>query len=224
MSMQRLLVVEGEEDKKFFEAVFRSMGRADQVDIRHHPSGKSNAILVFGARLDLLTRASKARVGLAIDADDPALNASDGFPNTRQSVNHQLQQRSFNALAMGAGTTGFLAAANHLSDVIAGLWVMPDNHANGYLEDFANSVAALSEQDQKSFASTVSTSVLSGSHGGPKFAFKAHHLPKATVGTWLAWSDPPRMNLGTAVSRGLLDLQHPAFLSLIAWLNLLYFS
>ena len=222
--MHRLLIVEGEEDKKFFEAVLRAMSHADQVEIRHHPSGKANAILVFGARLDLLTRASKARVGLAVDADDPVLNASDGFVNTQKSVNQQLQQRRFNGLVVGAGTSGFLSRTNQGSDVLTGLWVMPDNGSNGYLEDFANSVVAPSEQGRHSFAFKQSRAVLNASHGGPNFAFKAHHLPKAAVGTWLAWSDPPRMNLGTAVSRGLLDIQHTKFQSLIAWLNLLYFS
>jgi hypothetical protein len=224
VALVRLLVVEGEEDKKFFEAVFRSIGKADQVVIRHRPSGKSNAISLFGANLDLLNLASKARIGLVVDADDPALNASDGFPNTRQTVNLQLQQRSFNSFATGAGTTGLIATANHLDHVVTGMWVMPDNNANGYLEDFANTVVASSEQAQQAFALGQSRAVLTGSHGGPTFAFKAHHLPKAAVGTWLAWSDPPRMNLGTAVSRGLLDVQHPAFCSLIAWLNLLYFE
>lgn len=224
MAMQRLLIVEGEEDRKFFEAVFRVTGHAEQVDIRHHPSGKSNAIQLFGARLELLTKASTARIGLAIDADDPALNASDGFVNTHSAVNQQLQQHRFNALARGAGTTGFVSKANHNSAVLAGLWVMPDNMSNGYLEDFANSVVAANERDRQSFAWKEAKSVLDKAHGGPNFSFKAHHLAKAAVGTWLAWSDPPRMNLGTAVSRGLLDTQDAKFQSLIAWLSLLYFS
>jgi hypothetical protein len=222
--MERLLIVEGEEDKKFFEAVFRAIGRADEVAIRHHPSGKANAISVFGASLDRLTRASKASVGLVVDADDPVLNATDGFLNTRRLVNQQLQQRLFSALTQGVGTSGLLATAPQFGAVRAGLWVMPDNKSNGYLEDFANAVVAQGEKDRQAFAATISTSVANGAHGGPTYTFKAHHLPKATIGTWLAWSDPPRMNLGTAVSRGLLDIEHPRFQSLIAWLNLLYFS
>lgn len=222
--MQRLLIVEGEEDKKFFEAVFRAMERPDEVIIRHHPSGKSNAILVFGSTLDLLTRASKARVGLAVDADDPALNASDGFSNTKKSVNEQLQQRRFNGLVLGGSTSGLVSKTNQNSDILTGLWVMPNNASNGYLEDFATSVVAPNERVRYSFASETCKSVLNGLQGGPTFAFKPHHLPKAAIGTWLAWSDPPRMNLGTAVSRGLLDIKHIQFQSLIAWLTLLYFS
>jgi hypothetical protein len=221
--MERLLIVEGEEDKKFFEAVFRAMDRADEVAIRHHPSGKSNAISLFGAALERLTRASNASVGLVVDADDPALNATDGFLSTRRLVNKQLQLRHFAALTPGPGTSGLLAHAPQFGAVRAGLWVMPDNHSNGYLEDFANAVVAHSEKPRQTFASAISASVSNGGHGGPAYAFKAHHLSKATIGTWLAWSDPPRMNLGTAVSRGLLDVEHARFQSLIAWLNLLYF-
>ncbi len=222
--MRRLLIVEGEEDKKFFEAVFRAMGHPDKVEILHHPSGKSNAILVFGATLDLFTRASKARVGLAVDADDPTLNPSDGFSNTRKSVNEELQQRSFNGLVLGGNTSGLVSISNKSSDILAGLWVMPNNASNGYLEDFATSVVAPNERGRYSFASETCKSVLNGLLSGPNFAFKPHHFPKAAVGTWLAWSDPPRMNLGTAVSRGLLDIKHNQFQSLIVWLTLLYFS
>lgn len=221
--MQRILIVEGEEDRKFFEAVLRSMGHADEVNIRHQPSGKSNAIAVFAARLDLLTKSSNDRIGLAIDADAPTLNTSDGFTNTQRLVNEQLQNRRFGALTVAPGTSGSLARSNHLSDVCVGLWVMPDNRADGYLEDFANAVVAAPERSRHQFASNLSRAISEGSHEGPPFAFKPHHLPKATVGAWLAWSDPPRMNLGTAVSRGLLDMHHPMFCSLVAWLTLLYF-
>lgn len=222
--MQRLLIVEGEEDKKFFEAVFRVMGHPEEIEIRFHPSGKSNAIQVFGARLDLVTQATKARIGLAIDADDPRLNASDGFANTHKAVNQQLQQRHFNALAIGTGTSGFLSKGNRYADVLTGLWVMPNNSANGYLEDFANSTVAASERDRQSYALKVTESVMRDTHGGPSFEIKEHHLAKAVVGTWFAWSDPPRMNLGTAVSRGLVNIRDPKFQPLIAWLNLLYFT
>jgi hypothetical protein len=222
--MQRLLIVEGEEDKKFFEAVLRVSGHPEMVDIHFHPSGKSNAIQVFAAKLELLTRASRARVGLAIDADDPDLNASDGFANTQKAVNQHLIARGFNALVTGAGTTGFLSRANSRPDLLTGLWVMPDNGSNGYLEDFARSVVATSEADRALYALNSTKSILENSHGGPRFSFKAHHLPKASIGAWLAWSDPPRMNLGTAVSRGLLDIQAAKFQPLISWLNLLYFS
>ncbi len=221
--MQRLLIVEGEEDRKFFEAVFRSIGQIGKVEIRHHPSGKSNAIQTFGARLDLLTRASKDRIGLAVDADDPHLNASDGFENTLSSVNQQLHRLQFSPLTQGQGTSGFISKSSAFATSVAGLWVMPDNSSNGYLEDFASSVAVAAERDRALFAWGSAESVLNNAHGGPPFSFKTHHLVKAGIGTWFAWSDPPRMNLGTAVSRGLLDLNHTNFQALKAWINLLYF-
>ena len=157
--MQRILIVEGEEDRKFFEAVLRSMGHADEVNIRHQPSGKSNAIAVFAARLDLLTKSSNDRIGLAIDADAPTLNTSDGFTNTQRLVNEQLQNRRFGALTVAPGTSGSLARSNHLSDVCVGLWVMPDNRADGYLEDFANAVVAAPERSRHQFASNLSRSL-----------------------------------------------------------------
>jgi hypothetical protein len=220
--MDCLLIVEGEEDKTFFYFVLQALGMDKQVDIRHDKSGKSNALNTFGAKLQQLTPASKSRIGLVVDADQYAVNPDGGFASSRTAINEKLQAGSFNALAQAAQTSGFIAQANGKPHVRAGAWVMPDNGSDGYLEHFASRVVSTGEEDRLRFAAGQAKAVGEGRHGGPAFAFKPHHLCKAEIGTWLAWSQRPRISLGVAVREGLLDLQHPQFQNLTTWLKTLY--
>jgi hypothetical protein len=221
--MDRLLIVEGEEDEKFFSTVCRGIGYGVQVQVRiNQTRGKQKAIDTFASTLKSLSVASDSRVGLVVDADQQAINSSDGFANTRTAINGHLTSLSFKALAQASGTSGFLADANAKPKVKVGAWIMPDNRSDGYLEHFVSQVVAAAEADRYRFAADLASRVADGKHNGPPFNFKPHHRPKAELGTWLAWSDPPRMSLGAVASAGLLDQQHAQFQELMQWLRLLY--
>lgn len=222
--MDRLLIVEGEEDQKFFDTVCRQIGDGVQVKVRvRGERGKQKAIEAFGSALTALTSASKDRVGLVVDADWPHINASDGFDNTRSAINEALQARSFTALSQLPGTSGFRSAANGRPNVTVGAWIMPDNKSGGCLEDFVAQVVGAAQHDRFRFAADWASRVADGQHGGPAFDFKRHHLSKAQMGTWLAWSDPPRMSLGAVASaETMLDPQQAVFQELILWLRHLY--
>lgn len=223
--MERLLIVEGEEDEKFFSTICREVAAGVQVKVHvqvKEKRGKPKAIETFGDQLAILSAASDARVGIVVDADQQALNATDGFANTRKTINARLMAVAFNPLTVGSGTSGLLATSNSRPRVKVGAWIMPDNKSDGYLEQFVSQVIAPTESDRFRFAAGTADKVAEGQHGGPAFSFKKHHLPKAELGTWLAWSDPPRMSLGAVASSGMLDQQKPPFLDLMQWLRLLY--
>jgi hypothetical protein len=223
--MERVLIVEGEEDEKFFKTICREIGAGVQVNVRvqvQEKRGKPKAIETFGDQLAILSAASDARVGLVVDADQQAVNATDGFVNTRATINERLAAGSFNPLTHVSGTSGLLSTSNSRPRVKLGAWIMPDNKSDGYLEHFISHVIADAESDRHQFAAATARKVADGQHGGPTFSFRKHHLPKAELGTWLAWSDPPRMSLGAVASAGMLDRQKPPFQDLMQWLRLLY--
>lgn len=222
--MERLLIVEGEEDQKFFSTICREeIGAGVHVTVHvHEKRGKQKAIETFGDRLAMLSSASHLRVGLVVDADRQAINATDGFANTRKATNDRLAAAAFNPLTSGNGTSGLLATSNSRPRVKVGAWIMPDNKSDGYLEHFILKVVSDDERERFQFAAATAGKVGEQKHGGPAFPFKGHHLPKAELGTWLAWSDPPRMSLGAAASAGMLDRQQPLFQELRQWLRLLY--
>lgn len=230
MGTDRLLYVEGEEDQQFFASVFRKIGMDDMADLteRHrkihcNPSGKGNAINSFGSVLAQLTPASDARIGLVVDADRHAANSGNGFAASLGAINTKLRSHSFEDLARSLSTTsGFFTQAADKPTVQVGVWVMPDNRSDGDLEHFAGSVVSADEAACFQYAASRAKEVGENKHGGPAFKFKAHHLSKAEVGTWLAWSDPPRKSLGAAVSKEWLNIAHPQFQNLINWLKKLY--
>lgn len=226
----RLLIVEGVEDQTFFAAVFRKLGMEDMADL--HPTtgtirisdrrrGKGPAIKLFGAAL-FGTEGTAKRVGLVVDADRQAVNPGEGFAATLSSINAELRRQTFGDLTQASPTSGFFAQSANRPHIKAGAWVMPDNCADGDLEHFAGGVVATGEVARFQYADARAREVGDRKHGGPEFAFKQHHQHKAALGTWLAWSDPPRMSLGTAVSWEWLDINHPQFQHLTTWLKTLY--
>lgn len=226
----RLLIVEGVEDQTFFAAVFRKLGMDDMANL--HPTtgtirvpaerrGKGQAIKLFGSAL-FGTEVTAKRVGLVVDADQQAVNTAEGFAATLSSINAELRRQSFGDLTQASPASGFFAQSANKPHVKAGAWVMPDNRADGDLEHFAGGVVATREAARFQYANARAREVGDKTHGGPEFAFRRHHQHKAALGTWLAWSDPPRMSLGTAVSWDWLDIKHPQFQHLTTWLTTLY--
>lgn len=219
--MEKLLIVEGEEDQKFFAAASKSLA-LDGVKIHFHPGGKDNALAAFIGRLTLATRASNLKLGLVVDADFDGVSPSGGFSATRAQINRRLAQVGFSPLTSMPATSGMVSRKAALGGVVAGVWVMPNNCDDGQIEGFLISAISPSESPRFAYASQIARAVVAGSHGGPTYDVKKHHSKKAELGTWLAWSDPPRISLGGAVSRGLVDTSGAAFSPLAIWLRALF--
>ncbi len=225
--MQRLLIVEGEEDQKFFEYVLALLeinARVTHVKVESQ-RGKDKAITTFRDALSGLLTSAKAQIGLMVDADDFHVNQDSGFQKTQSKINQVLQGENFNALNVIPNSTGYKSLRNGFKDVKAGVWIMPNNKDDGYLEHFSIKIISESEEAQFKFAHDQTKKIMDKVHQGPDFSFKDHHFEKAAIGAWLAWSDPPRMGLGLALKeKKRLDINHVEFDHLKAWLHWLYGS
>ena len=100
----------------------------------------------------------------------------------------------------------------------AGVWLMPDNQANGILEDFLAFLVPqpsdLFDHVQESVATIPPADRL----------FREVSEPKAIIHTWLAWQKEPGMPLGAAISARFLDANVSQVDVLVAWLMRLFFS
>lgn len=213
----RILVVEGEEDRKLFSALFRAHQIAD-VDIHFQPSGKGNAISTFCAVLRKQTKSSRSRVGLVVDAD-----FEDAGAGNRESV------KDINAKALKAGFGPMTAASGGGYEVRptsgysarVGVWVMPDCSGDGYTEHLLVQAVGPGEKPRFDHAKSSCDGALT-QRGDLAYPVRPNHRIKAHLGTWLAWQDPPRMSFGSAVDKGLFDPDHPGVRSLVSWLRWLY--
>lgn len=212
-----VLFVEGDEDRKLFLSISRSLNF--KVEVKYDPSGKGNAILGFIAALKLQTSASKTRIGLVVDAD--FLQHGSGFVATQALINQKLQAIDWNPLSL-TQYSGFGTTSPKVKDVQAGVWVMPDNLSDGYVENFVIQSISASQQPLANYAFQQTVIADFGGNGIPPIPTKPHHMDKAKVGTWLAWNDPPRMSLGAAHASHLLDFDAGLGGDLSDWLKWLY--
>lgn len=214
--MERLLVVEGEEDEKFFKALLRHSG-INGVAVRSNPSGKGNSINTFKASLIKQTTASKARVGVVLDADYPQF--AGGYGSTVAGINGVLSGLSWNPLTRRPGNQGHASTNAKYPGVQCGVWITPDNATDGYIEHMLLAEHVGAESARIQYAKGACAAALGSGHGFPT---QAHHVTKAELGTWLAWQDAPRMSFAIALERSLFDTTKPTFVSLVGWLRWMY--
>lgn len=103
---------------------------------------------------------------------------------------------------------GFVSEDDELP-LIIGIWIMPDNRSNGYLEHF---IAELIPEGDTlwDYAQTIVGEL-------PDRRFPAAREQKALLHTWLAWQETPGLPFGTALSSGILTPESPLAGRFIEW-------
>jgi hypothetical protein len=181
--------------------------------VKCHPSGKGNAINTFFGLIDLK---SAKNIGLVIDAD--LKTHGGGLSHTVKQVNIELNKREWDPLGHRSGG-GFHAKNTDFSRMKVGVWVMPNNTDDGYLENFLVPSIVATEGARYGHASQQTRQALATNLGFPA---KKDHLVKAEIGAWLAWQNPPRMSFAKALSGSLFDRNAAEYSSLVNWVKWLF--
>jgi hypothetical protein len=163
----------------------------------------SGSVLLVEGQL----RASDLRcLGMIVDADSPVMNrwaqVRAAFLKARYDPPVTLPTDGLVLLREGEPTVG--------------VWMMPDNRADGMLEDFA---AMLVPADDRLLprARAVVEEIPAEDR---KFA--PVHEGKAVIYTWLAWQSEPALRIGQAVARKYLDPASPLALDFVNWIRRLH--
>jgi hypothetical protein len=93
-----------------------------------------------------------------------------------------------------------------------GVWIMPDNQSQGMIESLLRCCVPQAAQPVLDHALQSLTNARA--IGAP---VKEAHLDKAHVHTWLAWQDPPGLQLHQAVIAHVLDAASPLALPFVEW-------
>jgi hypothetical protein len=226
----RLLIVEGESDRSFFEALLRRL----KLDVAIHVvvprdlsatpndptrNTKQGVIKRLDSQVRRLATGHLLALGVVIDADQPT---QGGFEATRTLVAKALALHGFDA-PVSSGQGGLLAThPDGLPPV--GLWVMPDNIHPGTLEDWIIRCRHPGETTLWQHAQQAIDTL----PGGPRFNPTTRRA-KADVATWLAWQAAPgeeRYTLVNSLSgnQPLLDETAPLFRDLCNWLRQVFSS
>ena len=216
MADSQILLVEGEQDRGFFELICRNLGLNTSVRVAQPKqlggthNTKEGVFNFLPTLLKQLADGSLARLGVVVDADTPP---NGGFPQTLTRITATVAPFNFSLPAVAAIPATGLIYGN--SDGLAdfGAWVMPDNNANGMLEDWVKQCIQPAELPLFNLAANAVAAL-----PAPR-KFGALDVSKAEVATWMAWQKKPGHGLYRAVEDGLFDPPSPLHAELAAWLE-----
>lgn len=148
-------------------------------------------------------------IALVLDADEPDLLGR------WSAVKGKLQSKGI-VLPERPNISGTIIPATEESPRI-GLWLMPDNQADGMLEDFCSKLAT---PDALLFAQEC----VEKAQDKRLTRFNQKHKSKSIIHTYLAWQEDPGKPLGQAITAGTLNPQHPIATNFMDWINKLFNS
>lgn len=193
---RNLIIVEGENDKKFIHSLSSYLGLAIPSDVVHAAGDKDTA------KIELKTQLKSSHlydmVSIILDADDN--------PNgTWQSVLGVLERSGKYDVKQNLPLSerGIIIEPNQPDGIKVGIWIIPNNQETGMLEDF---VASLIKNDDKLFAKAKDVvSELNENRENYEHLFKKVHTSKAVMYSWLAWRNPPEQTMEQAVKKHVFD-------------------
>lgn len=212
-----VLLVEGEGDVDFFEALLRKLQWLSQIEITPPKNYglKTNTVSHFPKLINLLIKRLQKgeiqQVGIIADAD---YVSGGGFQQRWNTLTGQLADNGYRIPANPPKLpyTGSLFQHNDGLPAI-GLWLMPDHQNNGMLEDLIKQ--SISEKKQHQLLNTVHTCLKKL----PFTLFSDYHQTKAIIYTWLAWQKRPGQTLDVVINGNLINWESPEIQGLIKWLT-----
>lgn len=205
----RVLLVEGQEELRALPWLLEAAGVPwpkgnEPVDIREQ-AGVDN-ILAEGAIEAELKASGLEALGVLVDADgDLALRWSQVQSRLVQAV------PGFPASLDPSGVVHVRPAAPRV-----GVWVMPDNVRDGMLETMLLELRAGDRAIEEHVGAAVERAKELGA------PYRNVHRAKAELHTWLAWQDPPGLQMHLAVRARLLRPTEAVTSGFVAWFRRLF--
>ena len=222
MRQDQVLLVEGPNDRWFFEAMCRSLNLSAIVKVAipqdiAGPKAYNNKGGIFATLPLLISQMSDGtitNIGVIVDADTSASNGM-GLAKTLELFSEKVGEQGFADRRRVGPDGGYVFKSNDgLGDV--GLWIMPDNRSEGMLEDWVYATALASERTAIAHAEQTIATV-----PGP-IRFKEIHRIKAITSVWMSWQKVPGQGIKQVVSDSLLDTNHELHKRFVAWLRHLF--
>lgn len=145
-------------------------------------------------------------IGIVLDADNPNLRSK------WESLKFRLEKESY-SLPDSPLLDGTIVTSEGKPKI--GIWLMPNNDADGMLEDFCH---ALVDKSVIDFASEC----VKEAENKQITTFIDNHRSKAIIHTFLAWQNEPGMPLGLAITAKTLDGSKPIAKQFVCFLENLF--
>ncbi len=203
---EHIVLVEGKNDGHLISALCKYFDVPSDVFGVYECGSDRKAI----QRLNALINGSvqKKTIGIVIDADAPSLASK------WESISSRLRENGYDLPARPERGGTILYQADKPT---IGIWLMPDNDADGMLEDFCLRLAPKEAIDH-------AIACVESAHSKGHTNFTPTHKSKAAIHTYLAWQDEPGMPMGQAISKKALDPEQDIAKVFHDFLILLFFG
>ncbi|WP_446009510.1 DUF3226 domain-containing protein [Candidatus Electrothrix sp.] len=213
MNHEKVLLVEGEEDKR----VIPEFVEANGVQWGDRPKDWIVEIRILGSVERLL---NKEEISIQLKTSDTLkilgiiLDADDAPFKRWQSMRNCLLDR-YPDIPEELPATGLIHG--NPGEIKVGVWMMPDNRARGMLETFLQFLLPENGRELWEFSEQ---SCRQAKESGA--SFKDCHLDKAKIHTWLAWQNPPGRQLHNAITEHILSPASPQAAVFMQWFRDLF--
>jgi hypothetical protein len=206
-----LLVVEGADDCNGIYQIAVRSGIEKSFGI-WEGRGDQGALERFGGLL--LSSRNRPKVpGIVLDCDADDTKGSHGVARRWAQVQNRLAGMPYQ-LPSGPDSGGTIIEGVPGFPRI-GVWLMPDNEAEGMFEDF---LLRLVPAAALTFAQETVRAAKDRGHGN----YKASHESKAVAHSYLAWQDEPGKPIGIAIRSGAFNIQSGSASAFASWLHELF--
>ncbi len=218
-SGENLLLVEGESDKSLLTKVITRLKLRTDVmvappkDVAGRANNKEGLLQHLPTLLEQMPDGRLKRFAIVLDADFAGSHGL-GCTKTLDRIEATLNRHSFSLAKSPPQDHGrTFRHPDGLADI--GVWIMPDNRADGALEDFLSTCITA---DEKALFQSAQKAVA----GIKNRKFAETHVSKAEIATWFAWQKEPGRGADHALTNGLFDETCPSFVGLTDWLRRIF--
>lgn len=217
-----VLIVEGSNDKTFFENLCKAYNLNVHVKVSNPLdfsfsgafNSKRGVIDSLDHLLPFLEDADSAiqKIAVILDADITGENRG-GFKETIAQIKEKTSKFGYKEVHKYINNGVEIPHSDKGMNPL-GVWIMPNNKADGTIEDWIKSKILASETDLFNHACYTVKDLTNKK-------FSQNSIVKAEIATWLAWQNQPGRTIAYALKEGeeLLDINHESFKELISWLK-----
>lgn len=227
--MSKLLLVEGDSDKEFFEnfcqyhqlnikkdniKTFEIVAPKD-IDKEKGYNSKQGIINLLDKLLPQVKTKSVTQLGIVVDAD--FVQTGTGFDKTHEQIAKKLAQYDYE-LKPNANI-----AVNQSNVILPdiGVWIMPNHYDDGAIEYWLQENIHKDEQGFYHYVNDIIEKIETDN----KQKFKSSQQLKVKIGTWLLWQEKPHLGAGNLFKPKIDNLIYrngSSYQALLKWFKIIF--